>query len=293
MKKLLFALAPLLALVAFAMAPSAALAHKDSTLAHKHSTDGPCRILAAWTAEPEKEKCAEPPGVSTTEAQNLREEEVGAPTTPFSTNFPTQGLLVNTKTSLRLSTTIGGVAFRSSSPTGYVFVGLNLTSNPTNSTAACRAATGYIVFVDVQRGSPSAVFNGTTAAPFVAFSDSLACPVAVRSKVFIRELTLLFEQLGPGKAPVTANGTVEAAFSNPNAEKCPAGGVELSVKQPGLTTEPVSEKLEIDNGEAEKAGSLCFVSSNNYLFPKTAPTWAPFTNTTEKEKIGIWSTKEP
>jgi hypothetical protein len=286
MKKFLLGLVPLLALGAFAVAPSAALAHA-------HHKDGPCRILTVWTAEPAKEKCHEPPGVSTEEAQNLREEEVGASTSPISTNFATQALLVNTKSKVRGTTTIGGVAFRDEVPTGYLLFGLYLTSNPTNSGSVCRAATGSVTFTDVGNGRPSAAFAGTTAWPFSVFSDSTSCPTATRGLVVIRDVYMVADQLGAGKTPVIAAGTLVGTYSEPNSERCAGGGVELDVRQPGLTFEPASEKDELDSGEAGTPAFLCVVASNNYLFPKTAPTWAPFTNSTEKEKLGIWSTKEP
>jgi hypothetical protein len=253
-----------------------------------------CRVLAAWNQEPEKGKCANPPGIAITEAQNLREEEDGAAEVPQSTNAVTSGLLVNTKSKIRFGATIGGVKDFNESPTGYAFFGMDLMSNPENSTTVCRAATGMVPFADIQNGKPSAVFDVGTAWSFSVFSDSEACSKLERaSKVYIREANLLFEQLGAGKAPVIASGTFVGKYSQPNSEKCPAGGVELENKQPGVTTEPASTAVVVDNGEEGKTAVLCLVSANNYLFPKTAPTWAPFTNSTEKEKLGIWKTKEP
>lgn len=288
MKKFLIGLAPLLALVVFALAPSAALAHK-------HSTDGPCRVLASNTKEPAKEGCAEPPGVSKVEAQNLREEEDGAATNPISLNFVTSGLLVNTKSKIRFGATIGGVKLFNESPLGYTFFGVDLMSNPTNSLAKCVAATGTVPWIDIQNGKPSAVFNVGTAASFYVMSDNKKCEEQkVAGVVCVREITLLFEQLGAAKAPVIASGTFCGKYSQPNAEKCPGGGIELNNEQPGVTTEPASTPpVVVDNGEEGKPALLCFVSANNYLFPKTAPTWAPFTDINGDLNIGIWKTKEP
>jgi hypothetical protein len=287
MKKLLLALAPLLALVAFAVAPLAALAHA-------HHKDGPCRVLAAWPTEPAAGKCAEPPGVSKEEDQNLREEEVGAATTPGSTDFPTQALLVNTKSKLRGFTTITGVRIGDESPTGDAMYGMRLTSNPTNSATFCRAATGTMTFADVQNGKPSEMFNGTSAWLLTVFADSKPCEEQHRAgEVTIREVSVVFDQLEVEKRPVVATGTLLGSYSQPDKELCPAGGIELDVDQLGISTEPESERKELDGGEEGKPAFLCVVASNNYVFPKTAPTWAPFTNSTEKEGIGIWSTKEP
>lgn len=255
--------------------------------------DGPCRVLVAWTAEPAKEKCAAPPGVSTEEAQNLREEEDGAAKEGvISTNFPTNGLLSNTKSKIAFTAKIAGTTLTNESPAGYTYFGVNLMSNPTNSTTVCKAATGTVPFADIQDGSKSAVFDVGTAWSFTEQSNSTACG-SFAGRIIIREITLLFETLGAGKTAVIASGTLIGKASPPNAEKCPAGGIELNVEQPGFTTEPAAEKLEITNGEAGKAALICFVSANNYLFPKEAPKWEKFTNSTGKEGIGIWNTKEP
>jgi hypothetical protein len=293
MKKFLFGLAPLLALVVFALAPSAALAQK-------HKADGPCRVLAAWTALPAANACAEPPGVSATEAQNLRDEADGTETTPDSSNFETSGLLVNTKSQLKLALKIAGVGFANEIPLGYGFFGVDLSNNPTNNKEKCPGATGTVPWVDLQDGKPSAVFDVSTAWSFEILSESesgsKSCKELKRASTFIvREATLLIETGGAGKSPIIASGTFVGNYSQPNEAKCPGGGIELAVKQPGITTEPEAEAgtIEFNNGTAGTAALICFVSSNNYLFPKTAPTWGTsFTNSTEKAGIGIWDTKE-
>lgn len=87
----------------------------------------------------------------------------------------------------------------------------------------------------------------------------------------IANVSLLFETFAAG-SPVTATGSFIGKYEQPGAN-CPAGGVKLEIKQPGITTSPVTEKPELDNGEEGNA-FICFVSANNYVFPTTAPTWA-------------------
>lgn len=292
MKKFLFGLAPLLAVAMFAVVPSSALAHHRD--GHR---DGPCRVLVSWNALPAAGKCAEPPGVSAAEAQNLRDNSDGAGTTPLSTNFGTDGLLVNTKSEVKFVATIAKVALTNTLVKGYGLFGVKLYVNPENNLEKCRAATGAVPWVDLQNTSPSAVFNSFSAWSFTINSDAenakkeKVCGTKA-GVVTIRNVSLLFEQLGAGKAPVIASGTFVGKYSQPEKEKCPAGGVEIEPEQPGITTEPVVEKLEINNGVAGKGPLFCFVSANNYLFPAKEPKWEEFINI-NKHESGIWKTATP
>jgi hypothetical protein len=243
----------------------------------------PCRVLTVGTASQGvgTETCSNPPGVSISESQNLREAGDGTETTPVSTNFPTDVLATNTDGAVRWSITIGGVPFNNSSPAGYAFLGLKAEHDAVSSTTECRAATGPIPWVGILHSSPSAVFDGNTAWTFAIDSDSTACAAENRGKVTIRNVGLLFETLGAGKAPIVATGTLTGVYEQPGAN-CPAGGVKLNTSQPGITTEPANEGVEVDNGVKGKNAYVCFVSANNYLFPNTAPTWNLTSGT------GIW-----
>jgi len=293
MKKFLFGLAPVLAMAALASAPATALARH-------HHKDPPCRVLASFTtgAAPAAGKCVAPPGVvkGGVEAQNLRDNGDGNITTPVSTNFPTNGLLVNTLSEVRFVATISKVAVASKLAQGYGFFGVDLYANPENSTTICRSATGAVPWIDLQNTTifnstnVSAVFDSFSPWTFTINSDSSAC--ASPGKVTIRNVSLLFEQLGAGKGPVVASGTFVGTYSAPTA-KCPGGGIEIEPTQTGITTEPASEKVEVNNGVANTAALFCFVSANNYLFPKTAPSWAELTNINAETPEGIWKTKEP
>jgi hypothetical protein len=244
----------------------------------------PCRVLTVGTASQGvgTETCSEPPRVSKTESQNLRETGDGSETTPISTNFPTNGLLSNTDGEVRWSMTIAGVKSRNATPAGYAFLGLKLNINPASSSKACRVSTGTVPWVGVLHSSPSAVFDGNTEWTFSIDSNSTACTAENRGKVTIHNVGLLFETLGAGKAPIVATGTLTGVYEQPGAN-CPAGGVKLNTSQSGITTEPASSSaVEVDNGTTGSSAYACFVSANNYLFPKTAPTWKLTSGT------GIW-----
>jgi hypothetical protein len=266
--------APVLAAVMSALAPLNA----SATVA--------CRVLTMGTAAQGvgTETCNNPPGV--TAPQNLREAGDGSETTPVSTNFPTSVLVVNTKSKLRYSVTIGGVGFGNEIPDGYAAFGVKLERDPVSATKACRVATGAIPWFGASNGKPTAMFAGTGAWTFSVDSNSTAC--AEGGKVTIGNVSMLLEKIGPGGSPILVAGTLEGRYSQPRETGCLAGGIELNVDQPGITTEPATERFEIDNGEAKVPVFLCFVGASNYVFPTTAPTWAPFTNTTEKANIGIW-----
>jgi hypothetical protein len=162
-------------------------------------------------------------------------------------------LLVNTKGKLRATIKIGGVDSRSEIPAGYTFFGVALESDPVFTSSECRVATGVVKLVRLEDGKPSAVFGGNIAWQFMLVSNSAACAEADRGEVVVRDVSLLAPTLGAGKTPVIAAGTLRGRYEQPGAI-CPAGGIELSVKQPGMTTEPESEAgaSEVDNGEEGK-----------------------------------------
>jgi hypothetical protein len=272
MRKPAVVLAPLVA-VALALVPASAMAAGESQ----------CRVLTFGTASQKFGKtCNNPSGV--TIPQNLREVDDGAGTSPVSSGFSTIGLMVNTKTAVRVSTKIAAVELRQTVPLGYGLLGIKLESDPEASETVCRAATASIIFGEVLDASPSAVFAGGTGGwPVTLVSDSPGCKEAERGKVIVRGVSLLAETLGAGKSPVLAAGTLRGKYEQPGAN-CPAGGIKLEVKQTGITTEPESEAgtNEVDNGTTGEAAVLCFVAANNYLFPKEAPKWSL------KEGEGLW-----
>jgi hypothetical protein len=268
MKKFLFGLAPVLAVAAFALVPSGASAVPVQ-----------CRVLADAAAQHFGVECNNPPGV--VEPQNLRENNDGVSTSPQSTNYGTDGFAVNTAGKLRFCATsalLGRIC--NSNPAGYAFFGLKLFTNPESSATVCRRAEGNIPWVDIQRATSSPVFDGALSAwTFSVNSDNAGCSSTQKGVVTVRNASLLFETLAAG-GPVIATGTFKGVWSQPSsaAGKCPAGGIEINKVQSGITTEPETTAIEIDNGEATPAPAfICFVSANNYLYPDTAPVWAPFT----------------
>jgi len=258
MKKFLFGFAPLLAMAAFTLAPPTASAG--------------CRVLIANGAKL-LAGCANPPGA--VEPQNLRENNDGLATNPQSTNYGTDGLLVNTVGAIRFNAKVSGTAFHNTVPQGYAFFGVKLFTNPEAATGVCREAQGTVPWVDIQHTNNSAVFNSALGSwNFKIRSEQ--CSTAA-NKVVIRNAALDFEALVGGE-PLIATGTFTGTYSDPStlAGKCKAGGIEIDEAQTGITTEPAAEagSITVDNGAAGARALVCFVSANNYLFPSTEPTWA-------------------
>lgn len=232
----------------------------------------PCRILTWGSSSPGvgASTCNNPPGV--TAPQNLRASSDGGETTPTSTNFPTSLLLVNTKGKLRWSSKIAGTTERETIPTNYALIGLTLEGDPESSTTACHAATGKVRWADLSHGEPSGAFDGSDAWAFSLNSSSEACAEHERAKVRLRGVSLLFETLGAGKTPLVATGTLAGTWEQPGVE-CPAGGIQLETKPTGMSTEPASESVEVDNGTTGEAAYLCVVSANNYVTPSEKESW--------------------
>jgi hypothetical protein len=276
-------LAPVLTMAMFALVPVSA----SATVA--------CRVLTFGTSSQEqKATCNNPPGV--TAPQNLRENGDGSGTTPVSTNFPTSALAVNTAGALRYLEEEGYERVNTF-PLGDVVFGVKLEHDPESSTTACRAATGSIPWFDASNGAQSAFVAGTGAWTFSIDEYSTACEKNKDAgKVTIGNVALLFETLGirGNKRPQILTGTLEGRYLPPGSkvdetnEVCPAGGIELDEIQKGLNSEPAQEKVKFDNGTRGATALFCFVAANNYLFPSTAPTWAPFRNINGTEKVGIW-----
>src|SRR5271169_6549991 len=113
-KKFLIGLAPVLAVAAFALVPSAAMAGVE-----------PCWVLTSAKVKPPVGTCNNPPGVLA--PQNLRDN---AFTPPAGGGFGTDALAVNTHAAIRFRAKISGVFVNNFSPAGYAFFGLKLVRNP-------------------------------------------------------------------------------------------------------------------------------------------------------------------
>jgi len=77
-------------------------------------------------------------------------------------------------------------------------------------------------------------------------------------------------------------GAIVGKYVQPNPTTCKAGGMELKIEQM-LEINGVSEPRAIDNGAPAGIAFICFVSSNNNLYPTTPPAWGPFTGAIWKD----------
>ena len=192
-------------------------------------------------------------------------------------------LATNTQSTLRLRAFEGEKEkFSNTIPANYAYFGIDLLNNPVTSTTVCNDSEGWVTFADIQNSTPSPVYAGTSptrfaAWPVVIYSNALNAekkPVcgANAGRVTIENAHLFFSALG-----ATAAGTFVGSYEQPGAN-CAAGGVKLDIAQPGVTAEAGGVKFtsQIDNGAGANA-FICFVSSNNVVFPTTAPTWTPLT----------------
>jgi len=199
----------------------------------------------------------------------LRDDTIEPPT---GGDYGASGLAVNTAGPLRLKT---GPVLSNENPKGYAFFGVKLDKNPAS--ANCNVATGWVEFVDIQHASLSEVFTGEAPLrPAVGHGGLGPWPISVNSdlcstnpgKVTIENASLYFPLAG-----LTATGTFTGKWVQPGKCEGGSGGVELDIAQPGVTLSN-KEKAEVDNAAGGHA-FVCFVSSNNQLFPEKAPTWTP------------------
>jgi len=218
--------------------------------------------------------------------EKLRDDFTEPPEGVSGGSFGSSALAVNTAGKLRLCSTVSTIKVCNENPAGYAVLGVKLHRDPPTVAAGteCKEglgeAEGWVTFVDIQNWTPSAVFDDTSP------GDNGPWPIGVRSDnckvkpgvVRIEHAALFF----PGLANLMATGTFTGTWVQPGS--CPggSGGVKLDVKQPGITLSG-AEKPEIDNGTANVNAFICFVSSNNYLYPTTVPTWAPFTGNIWKD----------
>jgi hypothetical protein len=270
MKKFLISLVPALVAAAFALVPSTAASAVCTT-----------NVLCDGSNNPLRDNGAAP---------------------PTGGKYGSSALVVNTAGTLRFTAKVAKLPVRNQSPAGYVFFGVKHVRNPVLPVGKVQEekceeklgkpaeAEGLVTFVDVQKATLSA--NGKSSP--VYDNTSTPWPVKVRSDhcekepgvVKVEGVGLYFPELG-GEV---ATGTFTGKYVQPAlAGKCPGGGVELDVKQPLVVLAVAEAKTaELDNGTVGKNAFVCFVSSNNYLFPKTAPVWEPFEDSAGSAVPGTW-----
>lgn len=225
--------------------------------------------------------------------EKLRDDFDGA---PAAKGYGGDLLATNTAGTLRLLSlnSSGAPVAKNQNPANYAYFGLEVLSNPETSSEVCRDAEGWVTFADIQNAEPSPIYAGISPTrfgpwPFVVMSDSEACGEQA-GRVTIEDVHLFLSNVGGG-ATATAVGTFTGTYSQPGEGQCEAGGVELDLLQPGVTVSipALGQTLSggVDNGNEEPA-FICFVSSNNALYPTEAPTWGPFTDDAESAEAGIW-----
>jgi len=258
MKKFFISLAPALLVTAFALGIGASLA----------SAAPPCTTNVLCNGSNAK----------------LRDDAV-AP--PAGGGYGASALAINTKGPLRLS----ALGTFNENPTGYAFFGIKFVEDPVTSPTVCEKAKGLVTFVDIQdarnnTGAFSPVYDNTERAwPFIVNSDNTGCPVVERGVVTIEHVALFFPNLQAGNLAIT--GTIRGKYVQPSSDSCPAGGIELNKAQI-LAINGGNMEVEISNGASKGPAFICFVSSNNNLFPERAPTWSPFRDEAGSPTPGIW-----
>jgi hypothetical protein len=281
MKKFLFGLTPVLLVAAFALAPAGAAASAPCTtnVVCDGSNNG---LRDDLTAPPTKVK------------GELGEVAEGG--------FGTSLLAVNTGSPWRFTRAIAGSEIHSEVAAGYVFLGLKLDHNPATSGTKCEEATGWVDFVNISRwtseGRTDPAYGGEA-----SFKPTL--PAGARGGLGPWTVSIKSEQCKtePGKVTIsnvslylpkealTITGTLIGRYMEPNVgtpHTCPAGGVEIATgEQAGLKLSAGS-KPEFDNGTGGKPAFICNVVSNNWFFPKTAPTWGPFEDFNASAEPGMW-----
>lgn len=206
-----------------------------------------------------------------------------ATTPPTGGGYGAAALATNTEGALRLLAVVPGteeVVAANENPANYAYFGVQLERNPATGCAAGEeAATGSVTFADIQNAAPSAVFAGISPGGLGPWSISVRSDKCATEpgRITVTGVDLLF----PGLNNVVATGTFSGTYVQPNAATCEGGGMELDLKQPGVTVAGVLT-ARIDNGKGQPA-FLCFVSGNNYLFPSEAPQWEPLTGAIWKD----------
>jgi len=200
---------------------------------------------------------------------------------PEGGSFGADALAVNTQAPLRLcekfKAAVGCEGLTNKNPINDAFFGLKLHENPTS--ANCHTATGWVEWADIQNatatgGASSPVFAGTSP------GDNGAWSLSVRSnrcstnpgRVSIDRFAI-YLPVPNWWVTTPSTGEIVGTYVQPGAV-CAAGGVELNVEQQ-IEVNDVLAARTIDNGTTGTATKaiLCFVSANNYVYPKTGPEW--------------------
>ncbi len=284
-KKCLISVAPLLAIVGFALAPSAATAGAGE----------PCNKFVLCP--------------STNNEEKLRDDVNEGPT---GGGFGADALVVNTQRPLRLcrefTAGTGCTGPSNKNPVNDAFFGIKTYENrpapvTTREREECKEAAGHETAAIgwVQWGDPQdSTSTGTSANPmYVGTSPGDNGPWTIRLRsdlctvnpglVTISKVAVYFPVIGwwvttPSTGEIVGKYIQPSTTANPT--ECKGGGVELNIEQ-SLEVNDVLLARTFDNGttgvaQADKA-IFCTVSANNYLYPTTAPSWGPFTGAIWKD----------
>ncbi len=199
-------------------------------------------------------------------------------TAPSNAQYGADLLATNTKGPLQLTDEGALQTPVNKSPQYYAFVGVKLHSNPT--AANCSVTTGYAEFADFQHAT-----HGTTPSP--VYSDTLIDPwrIDIRShlcatnpdRVTVYASGLYFPVLG-----IEVRGNIVGTYQAPIAG-CSAGGINLDLEQPGLLANGAAVGAGINNGTLNEHAFLCFISSNDYVYPTNAGSLTAITGTIKNE----------
>ncbi len=192
---------------------------------------------------------------------------------PEGGGFGTDALAVNTQSKLRLCKEAGCALFNEN-PINDAFFGIKLHENPT--AANCHIAYGWVEWADIQHATEtglvaSPVFAGTSPGyngPWSLSVRSDKCSLNP-GRVSIDRFAIYLPVL-EWWVTTPSTGEIVGTYVQPGAV-CAAGGVELNTEQPLEINDVLGTRI-IDNGAGAKA-VLCFVSSNNYVYPETGPKW--------------------
>jgi hypothetical protein len=189
-------------------------------------------------------------------------------TPPSNAQYGTDLLANNINGPLAL-TTGAAETTQNKSPQWDALAGIKLHSNPPTASSTT-VATGYVEWLDLQKGTAGPI--SATSSP--VYADTLIDPWRVDingatnakpNVVTISGVGLYFPTLA-----TEARGTISGVYVQPGTtSKCPAGGVELNLKQPLLLLNGAAAEAGIDNNTAGKPAYLCWASANNYVYPTT------------------------
>ena len=148
-------------------------------------------------------------------------------------------------------------------------MGIKLNSNPPTASSTT-VTVGYVEFVDLTKGT----VGPTSATSSPAYADTLVGPwrVEINGATNAKPNVVTISGVGiywPTLA-TEMRGTLSGVYVQPGTtSKCPAGGVELNLKQPLVLLNGFAPEAGFDNNVAGKPAYLCWVAANNYVYPTT------------------------